>query len=98
MIEINVRIFGKRPSRTMPFLDALPPYIWKGKSIDCLAEDHRLGKRRQRYHGIMSYYNIYEAAFQCLFIILIFRYSGRTQKQMQDFVRENFVKRQSFQR
>ena len=45
MIEINVRIFGKRPSRTMPFLDALPPYIWKGKSIDCLAEDHRLGKR-----------------------------------------------------
>ena len=45
MTEINVRIFGKRPSRTMPFLDALPPYIWKGKSIDCLAEDHRLGKR-----------------------------------------------------
>lgn len=50
MIEINVRIFGKRPSRTMPFLDALPPYIWKGKSIDCLAEDHRLGKHRERYH------------------------------------------------
>ena len=46
MTEINVRIFGKRPSRTMPFLDALPPYIWKGKSIDCLAEDHRLGKHR----------------------------------------------------
>ena len=50
MIEINVRIFGKRPSRTMPFLDALQPYIWKGKSIDCLAEDHRLGKHRERYH------------------------------------------------
>jgi len=27
-----------------------------------------------------------------------FRYSGRTQKQMQEHVRENFVKRQSFQR
>merc|ERR1719210_366947 len=27
-----------------------------------------------------------------------FRYSGRTQKQMQEYVRENFVKRQSFQR
>ena len=26
------------------------------------------------------------------------RYSGRTQKQMQEHVRENFVKRQSFQR
>ena len=26
------------------------------------------------------------------------RYSGKTQKQMQEFVRENFVKRQSFQR
>ena len=31
-------------------------------------------------------------------IIFDYRYSGRTQKQMQDFVRENFVKRQSFQR
>ena len=28
----------------------------------------------------------------------LFRYSGRTQKQMQEHVRENFVKRQSFQR
>lgn len=27
-----------------------------------------------------------------------FRYSGKTQKQMQEYVRENFVKRQSFQR
>lgn len=27
-----------------------------------------------------------------------FRYSGKTQKQMQEFVRENYVKRQSFQR
>eukprot|EP00095_Tigriopus_kingsejongensis_P003908 snap_masked-scaffold85_size395806-processed-gene-0.2 protein:Tk03908 transcript:snap_masked-scaffold85_size395806-processed-gene-0.2-mRNA-1 annotation:"chondrocyte-derived ezrin-like domain containing protein isoform c" len=27
-----------------------------------------------------------------------FRYSGKTQKEMQEFVRENFVKRQSFQR
>ena len=25
-------------------------------------------------------------------------YSGKTQKQMQEYVRENFVKRQSFQR
>ena len=30
--------------------------------------------------------------------LLMFRYSGRTQKQMQEHVRENFVKRQSFQR
>ena len=30
--------------------------------------------------------------------ILMCRYSGRTQKQMQEHVRENFVKRQSFQR
>ena len=29
---------------------------------------------------------------------LSFRYSGKTQKQMQEYVRENFVKRQSFQR
>ncbi len=29
---------------------------------------------------------------------LFFRYSGKTQTQMQEFVRENFVKRQSFQR
>ena len=27
-----------------------------------------------------------------------YRYSGKTQKQMQEYVRENFVKRQSFQR
>ena len=30
--------------------------------------------------------------------VLLHRYSGRTQKQMQEHVRENFVKRQSFQR
>lgn len=27
-----------------------------------------------------------------------YRYSGKTQKQMVEFVRENFVKRQTFQR
>lgn len=30
--------------------------------------------------------------------ILNYRYSGKTQKQMVEFVRENFVKRQTFQR
>jgi len=31
-------------------------------------------------------------------LILNYRYSGKTQKQMVEFVRENFVKRQTFQR
>lgn len=30
--------------------------------------------------------------------IMSHSYSGKTQKQMQEYVRENFVKRQSFQR
>ena len=42
----------------------------------------------------------YEVIFQnyLSFNQIKFRYSGRTQKQMQEHVRENFVKRQSFQR
>lgn len=32
------------------------------------------------------------------FCFLIYSYSGRTQKQIIDFVRENYVKRQNFQR
>ena len=31
-------------------------------------------------------------------VILIIRYSGRTQKQLAEFVRENFVKRPDFHR
>lgn len=30
--------------------------------------------------------------------LIFYRYSGKTQKQMVEFVRENFVKRQTFQR
>ena len=36
-------------------------------------------------------YNLVSTFLSC-------RYSGKTQKQMQEFVRENYVKRQSFQR
>ena len=35
---------------------------------------------------------------QSIHVFKHFRYSGKTQKQMQEFVRDNFVKRQSFQR
>lgn len=44
--------------------------------------------------------SLYLSLFLISFLILVnpYRYSGRTQKQIIDFVRENYVKRQNFQR
>jgi hypothetical protein len=49
-------------------------------------------KIRRKIYSMGSWHILIKICF------MLFRYSGRTQKQMQEHVRENFVKRQSFQR
>jgi len=45
-----------------------------------------------------KYIYVYYINLKNMFYNLNYRYSGKTQKQMVEFVRENFVKRQTFQR
>ena len=45
MIGTNAKTFGRRQWKIMLFLDALPQFTSKGKSIVCLAEVLRSGTK-----------------------------------------------------
>ena len=88
--EITARTSGRSVLSTTASSAVLMFLQQSERNLSSSAEDHLSGEisKLMNVAAQENYFNFEN----------YFRYSGRTQKQMQEHVRENFVKRQSFQR
>lgn len=87
----NARTSGKSVSKIMVSSVARPCKVFRDEKLEFYQEAAHLGKHspdRSLPHMF---------ADTSLFALLS-RYSGKTQKQIIEFVRDNYVKRQTFQR